>query len=1232
MPVRRSPAPCDAQSHARHRSKVLGVLTVSALTASGLAVFSQPASAVSTFSVTLEACQQRDTPIIFPAGGPYVCPLTGDYTTGNLGKNWNELDYVPHRLTFQRADAGPATVTYGGDHHHKDGGAVGWEAVSELVLNPALSTAGCDTSPSVQAQVVVPGETGGASDTVERTATVDLPAMDNDDRCVYDYFQLIALGAHLYPGSSMQSYLTSGAGNKTISLPVKQAAPQKLSKDMAAVRNARQLWNVTKSPTPASVSFDNTCLTGDDTAADVDITVTWTKKEVTPTGDTILTSNIYASNPAARAVTVTVTDKMYAGTGQATQVGTTWTSAPTEIPANTANFLIGTNQQTVPSTVEQFNDVATGAYTDTVLNIPIPQTTTATASAQVGQGSVADSSVTITDVESMTGDGFDFAVSGTTGASGDFVGYTPGTRTTGPVTWTSATQTDSGSVTFHKTVHAARGTIGSGSLSDTATATATGGDRVVAGADLSVGVSADTKVALTIDKTIAPAADRALTFTFDVERGDTTVREDVPIAFAAGQLTGSTTVTGLAPGTYTVHEDALAPFAPQDSDPVTLSGTSDATCSASVGILNAFDPPLARVVKDSRPDGSESGWTFTLTGPGAENGVEVTTDADGDATFPVALGTGEYTMTETGRTGWDLTDVDGSVSGDGPGTAVEDGQTCKLTVNQLDDAGRTFTCTFTNTQRGSITVVKRTVPARDDQSFAFTLSQAGQVLNTFNLLNNGSTTTESLKPGTYAAAESLPEGWDTTSASCDDGSDPAAIDLGPGEHVTCTFVNTQRGRIYVDKVTDPSGDPRSFDFSLTGPNDVSQSFSLTDQSALHNSGLLLAGTYDVTESTPEGWDLSGASCDNGDPADEVVLDAGETVTCTFTNSKRGSIVIDKVTQPAGDGQEFSFDLTGPNGFTAQSFKLADGTTPHDSGAVRPGTYSASESAVAGWDLSNTTCSDGSPVTAIAVGPGEKVTCTFTNTKRQPVTVVKKENGGTPTTSYTFRLRGGPDSVDVERTTNSTNQGTLQFGSFKPGPGYEMCELAVGAGTHSSLRDAPYNGTLDSTTGNVCVTFTLTTAAGFTFTVNNTYPQGDARTIGYWKNWNTCAKASESKARKTGNKLMDWYLPQTLANPYDGAPGYVVTNCTKGVAVLGAASGKYAENQLAAQLLAAILNKQAGAKMSDTTKAKVGEAVTLLTKLKYKGPPSSIVGSTHAKRAAVLALATYLDDYNNNKVV
>ena len=114
------------------------------------------------------------------------------------------------------------------------------------------------------------------------------------------------------------------------------------------------------------------------------------------------------------------------------------------------------------------------------------------------------------------------------------------------------------------------------------------------------------------------------------------------------------------------------------------------------------------------------------------------------------------------------------------------------------------------------------------------------------------------------------------------------------------------GRILVDKVTEPPAGPTSFDFVLSGgPGSVNQTFSLTDDSPLYDSGGLPASDgsdYSVSETWPTGWNLTSATCtgDNGTPDDPdddrtginpnaIDLQSGETVTCEFLNTATTSV-------------------------------------------------------------------------------------------------------------------------------------------------------------------------------------------------------------------------------------------------------------------------------------------------------------------------------------------------------
>lgn len=107
-------------------------------------------------------------------------------------------------------------------------------------------------------------------------------------------------------------------------------------------------------------------------------------------------------------------------------------------------------------------------------------------------------------------------------------------------------------------------------------------------------------------------------------------------------------------------------------------------------------------------------------------------------------------------------------------------------------------------------------------------------------------------------------------------------------------------------------------------------------------------------------------------------------------ASKGEIIIGKVAVPDIDptvsDQGFPFTLTGGPSALNQSFNLTNGQT-HSSGAVLPGDgYNAAETVSAGWDLTNATCDDGSPVDNIDVAPGETVTCTFENIKKVEIVI------------------------------------------------------------------------------------------------------------------------------------------------------------------------------------------------------------------------------------------------------
>jgi cysteine-rich repeat protein len=250
-----------------------------------------------------------------------------------------------------------------------------------------------------------------------------------------------------------------------------------------------------------------------------------------------------------------------------------------------------------------------------------------------------------------------------------------------------------------------------------------------------------------------------------------------------------------------------------------------------------------------------------------------------DATDPYiseALPTDTYSVTEIVLPGWDIADIDCN------GFTTESAAAIEL------EGGEIVTCTFTNVLKGSILVDKATDPTGSSQLFSFSLTgtnvnQSFDLADATTPYDSGALSVTSLN-GTYNVAETVPGDWDLESSSCDDDSPPNAVDLSPGEVVTCTFNNRLKdGTIRVDKVTNPPGSEQSFAFTTSW----GENFSITDADTPFESTPLrptsVAGTYSVTETVPEGWTLDSVSCDDGSAPDAIDLAPGEVVTCTFTN-------------------------------------------------------------------------------------------------------------------------------------------------------------------------------------------------------------------------------------------------------------------------------------------------------------------------------------------------------------
>ncbi len=161
------------------------------------------------------------------------------------------------------------------------------------------------------------------------------------------------------------------------------------------------------------------------------------------------------------------------------------------------------------------------------------------------------------------------------------------------------------------------------------------------------------------------------------------------------------------------------------------------------------------------------------------------------------------------------------------------------------------------------------------------------------------------------------------------------------------------------------------------------------------------------------------------------------------------LIVDKVT-PSGDQKKFPFGVSGPGNYS-DSFQLASADTPHDSGQIKAGTYTVTETPgdPSVWNAPSVSCKDQGNADvayvsgAVSIAPGATVTCTFTNTKKPQLTVVKKIVGGNGTTdSFDVKVDG---TTKIEDATSTAPAGTSS-GAFAVLAGQHTVAETLGDGS------------------------------------------------------------------------------------------------------------------------------------------------------------------------------------------
>ena len=260
------------------------------------------------------------------------------------------------------------------------------------------------------------------------------------------------------------------------------------------------------------------------------------------------------------------------------------------------------------------------------------------------------------------------------------------------------------------------------------------------------------------------------------------------------------------------------------------------------------------------------------------------------------------------------------------------------------------------------------------------------------------------------------------------------------------------GDIIIKKETDPDGAAGSWAYTTTGGLDPA-TFNLSDGGTQAFNDIA-AGQYSVTETLPvAGFDFVDLTCtqtgdsgitENGATV-TIDLEPLDVVTCTYTNRQRGKIIVEKQTDPAGSAESFGFSAASP--LSPATFSLVDDGTQEFADLV-PGTYTVSEDAKSGWDLTAIACTDanssgdtGTRTATYRVEAGETVRCVFSNRARGAISIHKEDDGGTVLQGVKFTAfvdaaplggtRGAEDNVAAgDCTTNASGDCTI--GDLVPG--------------------------------------------------------------------------------------------------------------------------------------------------------------------------------------------------------
>jgi hypothetical protein len=503
------------------------------------------------------------------------------------------------------------------------------------------------------------------------------------------------------------------------------------------------------------------------------------------------------------------------------------------------------------------------------------------------------------------------------------------------------------------------------------------------------------------------------------------------------------------------------------------------TASVSGGVA-VYSGAYLDVTKQTSPDGDNQPFTFTATGPASSKVIALTgaaltpTSATGGTYSPTTIATATNTATATLRDGetarfyinalatnQTLTITEAEAANWEPAAEINCAAVTGAPPLTTDNANRVITaglstthsaaaCTFTNTKRPRVTLAK-SVGGRVDAGDQFTVSASGggtltgttTSATTSGAGTSASTTLYSTPATPLTLTDTKAEGptplaeYDSrltcTNAFTGPGATPPAslpanlnttstsLTPAPGDELSCTFTNTPRPRISLQKTIAAAGggrvaDTDQFTLAVTGATPVTTT---GNGSAVHSEPVSLVATAGVSltlSEAPAGTTdlanyLSAYNCTNSGSGGTAVAPGSGTsfavtpanndvIACSFTNTRRSAeLTLAKRWTNAHLGNAVQITASGLNSRSFASTAETRSETDTDTGTMTiyaGETVTLAEAFTTGLPAEyakSLTCTGNSGTlsytpdslsgTLATSGLDTQITCTFSNDKLMP---------------------------------------------------------------------------------------------------------------------------------------------------------------------------------------------------------------------------------------------------------